>query len=229
MEDTLGLIKENVIQGRVTREDEGLEEGMEGQPGVVELTQEAIARGIGVEHIINRGLTAGMVIVGQKFEAEEYYIPDMLASAEAVGAAMEILEPHLGKSGIKPKGKIIVATVRGDLHDIGKNIVSILLRGAGYTVNDLGNDIDAQTIVEAVREERPQFLGLSALLTSTMRHMVNVIEALRESGLRDSVKVIVGGAPVSEEFAVSIGADGYGADGFNAVRVVEALRSAEDK
>ncbi len=229
MEDTLGLIKENVIQGRVTREDEGLEEGMEGQPGVVELTQEAIARGIGVEHIINRGLTAGMVIVGQKFEAEEYYIPDMLASAEAVGAAMEILEPHFGKSGIKPKGKIIVATVRGDLHDIGKNIVSILLRGAGYTVNDLGNDIDAQTIVEAVREERPQFLGLSALLTSTMRHMVNVIEALRESGLRDSVKVIVGGAPVSEEFAVSIGADGYGADGFDAVRVVESLSSAEDR
>ena len=192
MEHTLGLIKENVIQGRVTREDEGLEEGMEGQPGVVELTEEAIARGISAEDIINKGLTAGMVIVGQKFEAKEYYIPDMLASAEAVGVAMTILGPHLSKSGIKPKGKIIVATVRGDLHDIGKNIVSILLRGAGYTVNDLGNDIDAQTIVEAVREERPQFLGLSALLTSTMKHMGDVIEALRESGLRDSVKVIVG-------------------------------------
>ena len=229
VEHTLGLIKENVIQGRATREDEGLEEGMEGQPGVVELTEEAIARGISVEDIINKGLTAGMVIVGQKFEAKEYYIPDMLASAEAVGVAMEILDPHLSKSGMKPKGKIIVATVRGDLHDIGKNIVSILLRGAGYTVNDLGNDIDAQTIVEAVREERPQFLGLSALLTSTMKHMGVVIEALRESGLRDSVKVIVGGAPVSEEFAVSIGADGYGADGFNAVRVVESLSSAEDR
>jgi 5-methyltetrahydrofolate--homocysteine methyltransferase len=229
VEHTLGLIKENVIQGRVTREDEGLEEGMEGQPGVVELTEEAIARGISVEDIINKGLTAGMVIVGQKFEAKEYYIPDMLASAEAVGVAMEILDPHLSKSGMKPKGKIIVATVRGDLHDIGKNIVSILLRGAGYTVNDLGNDIDAQTIVEAVREERPQFLGLSALLTSTMKHMGVVIEALRESGLRDSVKVIVGGAPVSEEFAVSIGADGYGADGFDAVRVVESLSSAENK
>ena len=229
VEHTLGLIKENVIQGRATREDEGLEEGMEGQPGVVELTEEAIARGISVEDIINKGLTAGMVIVGQKFEAKEYYIPDMLASAEAVGVAMEILDPHLSKSGMKPKGKIIVATVRGDLHDIGKNIVSILLRGAGYTVNDLGNDIDAQTIVEAVREERPQFLGLSALLTSTMKHMGDVIEALTESGLRDSVKVIIGGAPVSEEFAVSIGADGYGADGFNAVRVVESLSSAEDR
>jgi len=229
VEHTLGLIKENVIQGRVTREDEGLEEGMEGQPGVVELTEEAIARGISAEDIINNGLTAGMAIVGQKFEAREYYIPDMLASAEAVGVAMTILEPHLSKSGVKPKGKIIVATVRGDLHDIGKNIVSILLRGAGYTVNDLGNDIDAQTIVEAVREERPQFLGLSALLTSTMKHMGDIIEALTESGLRDSVKVIVGGAPLSEEFAVSIGADGYGADGFDAVRVVKSLSSAENK
>ncbi len=229
VEHTLGLIKENVIQGRATREDEGLEEGMEGQPGVVELTEEAIARGISAEDIINNGLTAGMVIVGQKFEAREYYIPDMLASAEAVGVAMTILEPHLSKSGVKPKGKIIVATVRGDLHDIGKNIVSILLRGAGYTVNDLGNDIDAQTIVEAVREERPQFLGLSALLTSTMKHMGDIIEALTESGLRDSVKVIVGGAPLSEEFAVSIGADGYGADGFDAVRVVKSLSSAEDR
>ena len=229
VEDILGLIKENVIQGRVTSEDEGLEEGKEGQPGVTELAEEAIARGISAEDIIDKGLTAGMLIVGQKFEAKEYYIPDMLASAEAVGAAMGILEPHLIKSGIKPKGKIIVATVRGDLHDIGKNIVSILLRGAGYTVQDLGNDIDAQTIVNAVREERPQFLGLSALLTSTMRHMGDIIKALTESGLRDSVKVIVGGAPVSEEFSRSIGADGYGADGFDALRVVEYLSSAGKK
>jgi len=229
VEDILGLIKQNVIQGRVTREDEGLEEGMEGQPAVTELTEEAIVQGIGVEDIINKGLTAGMAIVGEKFEAKEYYIPDMLASAEAVGAAMAILEPHLSKIGIKPKGKIIIATVRGDLHDIGKNIVSILLRGAGYTVNDLGNNIDTQTIVNAVREERPQFLGLSALLTSTMRHMEEVIEALKENGLRDSVKVMVGGAPVSQEFAMSIGADGYGADGFHAVRVVESLASANEK
>jgi len=229
VEDILGLIKENVIQGRVSSEDEGLEEGKEGQPGVTELAEEAIARGISAEDIIDKGLTAGMLIVGQKFEAKEYYIPDMLASAEAVGAAMGILEPYLIKSGIKPKGKIIVATVRGDLHDIGKNIVSILLRGAGYTVQDLGNDIDAQTIVNAVREERPQFLGLSALLTSTMMHMGDIIKALTESGLRDSVKVIVGGAPVSEEFSRSIGADGYGADGFDALRVVEYLSSAGKK
>ena len=225
-EDILVLIKENVIQGRVTQDDEGLEEGMVGQPGVSELTEKALAQDIGPEDIINRGLTEGMDIVGQKFEAKEYYIPDMLASAEAVGVAMEILEPHLAKSGIESKGKIIVATVKGDLHDIGKNIVSILLRGAGYMVKDLGNDIAPQAIVAAVREEEPQFVGMSALLTSTMIHMKDTIQALTESGLRDKVKVIIGGAAVSEEFAQSIGADGYGADGFQAVRVIEALSTS---
>lgn len=138
---------------------------------------------------------------------------------------MEILEPHLTRSGIKPKGKIIVATVKGDLHDIGKNIVSILLRGAGYTVKDLGNDITPQAIVDAVKKEQPHFLGLSALLTSTMAQMRDTVQALNESGLRDTVKIIIGGAPVSEEFAQSIGADGYGADGFQAVAIVESLNS----
>jgi len=227
-EDILALIKENVIQGRVTQGDEGLEEGMVGQPGVSELTDKALAQGISPADIIKMGLTEGMDIVGQKFEAKEYYIPDMLASAEAVGVAMEILEPHLAKSGIKSKGKIIVATVKGDLHDIGKNIVSILLRGAGYAVKDLGNDIDPQAIIAAVREEKPQFVGMSALLTSTMIHMRTTIQALTESGLRDKVKVIIGGAAVSEEFAQSIGADGYGADGFQAVRIVESLDSGGD-
>ena len=227
-EDIIDLIRENVIQGRVTKDDEGLNEGVVGQPGVSELIDKAIALGMSVEGIINKGLTKGMEIVGRKFEAEEYFIPDMLASAEAVGAAMEILEPHLAKSGIKPKGEIVVATVKGDLHDIGKNIVSILLRGAGYTVKDLGNNITPQAIVDAVREERPQFLGLSALLTSTMVHMGDIIQALTESGLRDKVKVIIGGAPVSEEFAKSIGADGYGADGFQAIAIVESLSSSMD-
>ena len=224
-EDIISLIRENVIQGRVTRGDEGMDEDMVGQPGVTELIEEALASGIGLLDIISKGLTEGMTIVGQKFEAEEYFIPDMLASAEAVGAAMEMLEPHLARSGIKSKGKIVVATVKGDLHDIGKNIVTILLRGAGYIVKDLGNDIETQTIVEAVREEKPEFLGLSALLTSTMVHMGDTIKALTESGLRDGVKIIIGGAPVSEEFAGSIGADGYGADGFQALAVVESLSS----
>jgi len=227
-EGIIDLILENIIQGRATRDDEGLDEGVVGQPGVSELINKALAQGISVEDIINKGLTKGMEVVGHKFAVEEYFIPDMLASAEAVGAAMEILEPHLAESGIKPKGKIVVATVKGDLHDIGKNIVSILLRGAGYTVKDLGNDIDPQAIVEAVRKERPQFLGLSALLTSTMVQMKDTIQALTESGLRDKVKVIIGGAPVSEAFAQSIGADGYGADGFQAVAIVESLSSSID-
>ena len=228
-EDIINLIRENVVQGRVTQDDEGLDEGMVGQPGVSELIKKALAADVRLQDIIAQGLSKGMQIVGQKFEAEEYFIPDMLASAEAVGAAMDILEPHLAQSGIKARGKIIMATVKGDLHDIGKNIVSILLRGAGYSVKDLGNDIETQAIVDAVRNEKPEFLGLSALLTSTMANMRDVIEALTENGLRDKVKVIIGGAPVSEEFAGSIGADGYGADGFQAVAVVEALGSDEDK
>jgi 5-methyltetrahydrofolate--homocysteine methyltransferase len=226
-ENIIEEIKENVIQGRVTQEDEGMEEGLAGQPAVTELVEEALARNIDVKAIINEGLTGGMNIVGEKYEAGEYYIPDMLASAEAVGAAMEMLSPHLAGSGIKSKGKVLVATVKGDLHDIGKNIVSILLRGAGYTVIDLGNDVESQAIVDAVKAEKPEFLGLSALLTSTMIHMEDTIKALVDSGLRDTIKVIIGGAPVSEEFARRIGADGYGADGFQAVAVVEALSEAQ--
>ena len=224
-QEIINQIKENVVQGRMTKDDEGMDEGMVGQPGVTELVGQALSKNISVIDIINNGLTEGMSIVGKKFEAKEYFIPDMLASAEAVGAAMEILEPHLSKSGIQAKGKILVATVQGDLHDIGKNIVSILLRGAGYTVKDLGNDVNPEAIAEAIRTESPQFVGLSALLTSTMQHMRDTIELLEENGLRDKVKIIIGGAPVSEDFARSIGADGYGADGFQAVAIVESLAS----
>lgn len=227
-EDIISSIQESVIQGRITRDDEGMDEGMIGQPGVTELVERALASGLSIQNIITKGLSGGMNIVGQKFEVGEYFIPDMLASAQAVGAAMEILEPYLAGSGVNAKGKIIVATVKDDLHDIGKNIVSILLRGAGYTVKDLGNNVDIQVIVDAVREEKPQFLGLSALLTSTMARMADVIQMLEQSELRDQVKIVVGGAPVSEEFAKSIGADGYGADGFQAVAVVEALASGTE-
>lgn len=226
-EDILKLIKENVIQGRITKDDEGFDEGLVGQPAVSELIEKALIDGANPKDIITKGLTEGMNIVGQRFESEEYYIPDMLASAETVGVAMEMLEPILAQSGIEPKGRIVVVTVKGDLHDIGKNIVSILLRGAGYTVKDLGNDIAPQAIVDTVREENPQILGMSALLTSTMVHMKDTIQALTEAGLRDKVKVIIGGAAVSEEFANSIGADGYGADGFQAVRVVDTLSASK--
>ncbi len=227
--DIIEQIKENVIQGRVTRDDEGIEEGSAGEPGVTELIEEALESGVDVSDIINKGLTASMEVVGRKFEEEEYYIPDMLAAAECVGAAMEILKPHLAKSGVKPKGKILFATVKGDMHDIGKNIVSILLRGAGYEVIDLGHDVETVDIVKAVREEKPDYLGLSALLTSTMANMEDTIKSLEENGLRDKVKIIIGGAPVSQEYAESIGADGYGADGFHAVAVIEALNGVKER
>lgn len=222
-EDIISMIRENVIQGRVSQDDEGVEGGMVGEPGVTELVEKALADGVPVADIIGNGLTEGMNIVGQKFESKEYFIPDMLTSAEAVGAAMELLEPHLAGSGIEAKGKVLLATVKRDLHDIGKTIVATLLRGAGYSVHDLGNDIEPEAIVEAVRAESPQIVGLSALLTSTMESMKETIQALEQAGLRDTVKVIVGGAPVSEEFARSIGADGYGADGFQAVALVNTL------
>ena len=227
-EDIIELIKTNVIQGRVTSEDEGLDEELSGTPGVTELIEQALKEHIPVSDIINNGLTASMEQVGRKFENEEYYIPDMLASAEAVGAAMEILEPYMEDSGVEPRGKVLFATVKGDLHDIGKNIVAILLRGAGYTVTDIGNDIEAAEIIEAVKKEKPDILALSALLTSTMGGMEETIKALNEAGLRNSVKVIVGGAPISQEYADSIGADGYGADGFHAVAVVRSLSNSQN-
>lgn len=222
-QDIIDKIVENVVQGRTTAEDEGMDEDLTGQPGVTELVRTAIDEKVDIEKIIKDGLTAGMTEVGKKFEAGEYYIPDMLASAESVGAAMEILKPLLASSGIQSRGTVIIATVKGDLHDIGKNIVSIMLRGIGYTVVDLGNDVEADAIVEAVKEQQPQFLGMSALLTSTMYQMENVVNALKEANLRDKVKVVIGGAPVSENYARQIGADGYGADAFQAVALIKSL------
>ncbi len=223
-DDIIERVKQNVIQGRMDKEDEGFDGGMVGEPGVKELIQQALDQDIDPRRIVIEGLTEAMKIVGGKFEAKEYFIPDMLASAETVGVAMDILAPQLAESGMATKGKVMMATVKGDLHDIGKNIVSIILKGAGYEVRDLGADIAPEQIVAIVREEKPDILGLSALLTTTMRAMKETIDSLAEAGLRDKVKVIIGGAPTSAEFATEIGADGYGADAFNAVRVVEELR-----
>jgi 5-methyltetrahydrofolate--homocysteine methyltransferase len=221
-EDVVALLKENVIQGRKTQDDEGIDEDFSGTPGVIELTQSALEQNIALETIITQGLTAGMQVVGEKFSAKEYFIPDMLASAEAVGAAMDILKPLLEASNVETKGKFAIATVKGDIHDIGKNIVAILLRGAGYEVNDLGTDVPTEKIVEIVREYKPNYLGLSALLTTTMVVMGEIIEALKENGLRDKVKVLIGGAAVSEEYAREIGADAYCVDGFHAINILDA-------
>jgi len=222
--DIIAALKENVIQGRRTKDDVGIDESLTGTPGVLELTHLALENNISPETIITQGLTAGMQVVGDKFATKEYFIPDMLASAEAVGAAMDVLKPLLEASNVETKGKLVIATVKGDIHDIGKNIVATLLRGAGYEVNDLGTDVATEKIVEAVRGYNPEFLGLSALLTTTMVVMGEVIEALKKNSLRDKVKVLIGGAAVSDEYAHEIGADAYCMDGFQAIKVCEAFQ-----
>jgi 5-methyltetrahydrofolate--homocysteine methyltransferase len=218
----VATIKENVIQGRKTQDDVGIDDSLTGTPGVVELVQQALASNISPQVIISEGLTAGMQVVGEKFATKEYFIPDMLASAEAVGAAMDILKPILESANVETKGKFAIATVKGDIHDIGKNIVAILLKGAGYEVHDLGTDVPTEKMVEFVREEKPGYLGLSALLTTTMTEMGVVIKALEENKVRSSVKVLIGGAAVSDEFAQEIGADAYCIDAFAAVKVLDS-------
>ncbi len=220
--DIIATIKENVIQGRKTQDDVGIDDSLAGTPGVVELVQQALESNIFPQVIIAEGLTAGMQVVGEKFSTKEYFIPDMLASAEAVGTAMDILKPILESSNVETKGKFAIATVKGDIHDIGKNIVAILLKGAGYEVHDLGTDVPTEKVVEFVQKEKPGYLGLSALLTTTMTEMGVVIKALEESNVRSRVKVLIGGAAVSDEFAQEIGADAYCVDAFAAVKVLDS-------
>ena len=213
----------NVVQGRVEAEDEGFDDGLEGQPGVTELVNQALEDGVEPRDIVIEALTKSMEEVGEKFERDEYLIPDMLASAECVGVAMDILSPHLMKAGVKSKGKFVIATVAGDLHDIGKNIVAIMLKGAGYQIIDLGTDVSVERIITAVKENEAPFVGLSALLTTTMRVMGEVVKKLDEEGLRDSVKVLIGGAPTSAAFAQEIGADAYCKDAFDAIDILKTM------
>ncbi len=230
-QDIIEEIAFNIIQGRVEAEDEGFDEGLEGKPAVTELVQEALRKEVNPKTIVLAGLTAAMETVGAKFERGEYLIPDMLASAECVGAAMDILGPHLSKAGVESKGKFVISTVAGDLHDIGKNIVAIMLKGAGYEVIDLGTDVSAERVVEAVAQNKAPFLGLSALLTTTMRVMKDVIGQLETAGLRDKVKVMIGGAPTSQAYADEIGADVHCRDAFQAIDMLQAWRrdSSDEK
>jgi 5-methyltetrahydrofolate--homocysteine methyltransferase len=225
-QELLKKIAENVIQGRVVAEDEGFDEGFEGQPAVTELVEKALAEKIDPKEIVLESLTGSMEEVGRKFDSGEYLIPDMLASAECVGAAMDILGPHLAGAGVESKGKFVLATVAGDLHDIGKNIVAIMLKGAGFEVQDLGNDVTTERIVSAVKETGAGYLGLSALLTTTMREMQTVIEALEKEGLREKTRVLIGGAPTSADFAKDIGADAYCRDAFHAIDILKEMSAA---
>lgn len=218
-------IKKNVIMGHLDSTDEGFDGEMEGQPGVTDLVEEALENGISAKDILET-LSAGMEIVGQKFESGEYLVPDMLASAECVGNATEILTPHLSKEGVKGKGVFIMATVEGDLHDIGKNIVITMLRGGGYEVKDLGTGVKAEKIIEAVKEHNAQYVGLSALLTTTMTRMPEVIDMFKKENLRDEVKILIGGAPTTPEFAQKIGADAHCKDAFEAVAAMRKFDKA---
>lgn len=228
MSQVLEEIKKNLIAGRVDREDEGFDEDLTGQPGVLELVENALKEYIPPADILCKALTPGMEEVGELFDKGVYLVPDMLASAECVAEATKILKPHLVDGDVQNKGKFVIATVEEDLHDIGKNIVGTILYGSGYDVQDLGTSVKAQTIVDVVKESDAQYVGLSALLTSTMKHMKEVIELLKESGLRDQVMICVGGAPLSEEFAKKIGADLYGEDAFDAIHKLTKRAQAID-
>jgi 5-methyltetrahydrofolate--homocysteine methyltransferase len=181
-------------------------------PEAQALTEAALGEGVPAATIVNDGLITAMGVVGGRFGRGEIYVPEMLLSARAMQYALEILEPLLADSGGVSRGTVVIGTVKGDVHNIGKNIVSIMLKGSGFTVHDLGVDVPAERFVAAVEEHRPDIVGMSALLTTTMPAMKTVIEALEAAGVRDQVKVLVGGAPLTEEFAQSIGADGYGRD-----------------
>ena len=189
-----------------------------------ELTRGVLEEGIEPARILNEGLVPAMDVVGREYEEGERYIPEMLISAEAMKAAMEVLRPKLVETGAKPRGKVVIGTVEGDLHDIGKNLVAMMLEGAGFEVIDLGTEVTAEQFVQAVEEHNPDIVGMSALLTTTMVHMPEVIEALKKAGLRDDkVKVIVGGAPITQEYADKIGADGYAPDAASAVELAKRL------
>ncbi|HNQ34736.1 MAG TPA: corrinoid protein [bacterium] len=178
---------------------------------VKNLVEAAIKEGVGAGDILKKGLIAGMDVVGVKFRANEFYVPEVLIAARAMNAGMEVLQPELVKSGVKAIGKVGVGTVKGDLHDIGKNLVVMMLKGAGFEVVDLGIDVPEDKFVQAVRDG-VQVLGLSALLTTTMPAMKSVIEAIKTAGLRDQVKIMIGGAPVTQAYASEVGADAYGED-----------------
>jgi 5-methyltetrahydrofolate--homocysteine methyltransferase len=193
---------------------------------VAELTRQAIDDGVPPKQILNEGLLAGMDVVGRKFGAHEIFLPEVLLSARAMNVGMDLIKPLLIAGDAPSLGKVVIGTVKGDLHDIGKNLVGIMLKGAGFEVIDLGADVAPERFVETAEAEGASVVGLSALLTTTMTGMKDVVELVRGKGLQDKMKIVVGGAPVSEQFARDIGADAYGYDASNAVNIVKSLTKA---
>jgi len=207
--DLLKELAENVIKGQA--------------PKTEELTQKALAAGINPGEVLNKGLVAGMDVVGAKFKNNEFYVPEVLIAARAMKAGMKILRPKLVESGVEPVGKFVVGTVKGDLHDIGKNLVSMMLEGAGFEVIDLGVDVSPENFVNTANEKKAGVIGMSALLTTTMLNMKATIDELKKQGLNGKIKVVIGGAPVTQNYADEIGADGYAPDAASAVSEVKRL------
>lgn len=191
-----------------------------------EVTQMLLDQGVGAQEILNSALIPGMDEVGRLFKEGEYYVPEVLVAAKAMNAALNLIEPLLAQGNVQRRGTVVAGTIEGDLHDIGKNLVCMMLKGAGYTVIDLGVDVKAEQFIEAVQKEKPDFVAISALLTSTMLNIPAVIQSLQAQGLRDQVKVLVGGAPLTQDYADEIGADGYAADASDAVGLVRQMGSA---
>jgi 5-methyltetrahydrofolate--homocysteine methyltransferase len=191
------------------------------QKKAVEITKAALEEGAAPKSVLDKGLIAGMDVVGARFKKNEIYIPEVLIAARAMKMAMEILEPELVKAGVEPVGRLLIGTVQGDLHDIGKNLVAMMLKGAGFEVIDLGVDVGPEKFVEQVKTSKAQLIGMSALLTTTMPGMERTIKALKKAGA--SAKVMIGGAPVTQDYADKIGADGYAPDAASAVDMAKSL------
>ncbi|MCE5258480.1 MAG: corrinoid protein [Chloroflexi bacterium] len=190
---------------------------------VEEATKNALASGIPAGELLNEAMIPAMAEVGRLFEANEYYVPEMLIAARAMKAGLALIRPQLVAEKIEPLGKVALGTVKGDLHDIGKNLVAIMVEGAGFEVIDLGVDVSPDKFVDAVKNKGAQVVGLSALLTTTMPSMKGTVDALKEAGVREQVKVVIGGAPVTQKYADEIGADGYSRDAAGAATLVKKL------
>jgi 5-methyltetrahydrofolate--homocysteine methyltransferase len=203
MSELLGQMAESLIAGKV---DE-----------VTELTKEALDGGSSPQDILEQGLLAGMEVVGKRFKANEMFIPEVLRCAKCMHGAMAILRPLLAETGVKTAGTFVIGTVKGDLHDIGKNLVGMMFEGAGFEVIDLGIDLEPQAFIDALKEHKATLFGMSALLTTTMPKMGETINAIEEAGIRDQIKIMIGGAPVTAEYAQEIGADGYASNAASAV------------
>jgi 5-methyltetrahydrofolate--homocysteine methyltransferase len=209
MDQYLEAISRSVIEGDM--------------PGAVSGVEAALEAGVEPGSVLQGGLIPAMGEVGRLFEEGEYYVPEMLVAARAMKAGLERLKPLLVDANVKPVGKVVVGTVKGDLHDIGKNLVAMMLEGAGFEIHDLGTDVSAEQFVAALKDGEIQIVGLSALLTTTMPVMKSIINAIDEAGLRDRVKIMIGGAPVTQEYAHKIGADGYAPDASRAVSLAKEL------